>query len=587
MTKSSESGTVGALGAKISTSLMFSHLAEFAKRVKLSGTAEELESFRYLQAVLDGYGYVTSLIQHDAYISLPGRVLVEVAGETPRCITHSFSRSSPDRGLTGLVVYVGQGTDGDFASVDVKGRVVLVDGLATPAASLRASRAGARGQIHISPHEHLHEMCISPVWGSPDTDTVHLLPTTVVLTIGRSAGERIKARIADGKPVEATINAEIDTGWRATPLLVAELPPQDQTEGPFVLFSGHHDTWHYGVMDNGGANAVMLEVARIVAGRRTEWRRGLRLCFWSGHSHGRYSGSAWYADHRWQELERRCAVHVYVDSAGAKGNTVLADMPVCAELKTFAREVILEQGQQELTGLRMSRAGDQSFWGIGVPSLFMTVGEQPLGSGENVLGSIFAGSGRKGAGFGWWWHTPDDTLDKMDEGLLGRDTRIYLHAIWALLTSPILPLDYEAYAASLAAELGSLRDAVGPVLDVRGVIARVEHLAAGARALKEQAAGSDALDDELANAALMKLSRCLVPLDYTSGDRFGHDPALPQAAFPVLDPLRMLVAMREGSESARFAAVGAVRTCNRIRSAIEEAIQIVEGALSPNPVKRN
>src|SRR5215203_4012821 len=62
---------------------MFSHLAEFAKRVKLSGTAEELESFRYLQALLGGYGYVTRLIQHDAYISLPGRALVEVAGETP------------------------------------------------------------------------------------------------------------------------------------------------------------------------------------------------------------------------------------------------------------------------------------------------------------------------------------------------------------------------------------------------------------------------------------------------------------------------------------------------------------------------
>ena len=186
MTGSSE--TVGVLCAKISTSLMFSHLAEFAKRVKLSGTAEELESFRYLKAVLDGYGYVTSLIQHDAYISLPGRALLEVAGETPRCITHSFSRSSPDGGLTGLVVYVGQGTDQDFAAADVKGRVVLVEGLATPAASLRASRAGALGQIHISPHEHLHEMCVSPVWGSPDTETVHMLPSTVVLTIARSAG---------------------------------------------------------------------------------------------------------------------------------------------------------------------------------------------------------------------------------------------------------------------------------------------------------------------------------------------------------------------------------------------------------------
>ena len=85
----------------------------------------------------------------------------------------------------------------------------------------------------------------------------------------------------------------------------------------------------------------------------------------------------------------------------------------------------------------------------------------------------------------------------------------------------------------------------------------------------------------------MKLSRCLVPLDYTSGDRFGHDLALPQAAFPVLDPLRLLVRMPEGSEGARFAAVGAVRARNRIRGAIEEAIQIVEGALGPNPVARN
>ena len=48
---------------------MFSHLREFAKRVKLSGTAEELESFAYLRAVLEGYGYITKLIQHDAYIS--------------------------------------------------------------------------------------------------------------------------------------------------------------------------------------------------------------------------------------------------------------------------------------------------------------------------------------------------------------------------------------------------------------------------------------------------------------------------------------------------------------------------------------
>ena len=63
-------------------------------------------------------------------------------------------------------------TDADFAGATCAGRIVLVDGIANPAVSRRASRAGAVGQMHVSPHQHLHEMCISPVWGSPTQETV-------------------------------------------------------------------------------------------------------------------------------------------------------------------------------------------------------------------------------------------------------------------------------------------------------------------------------------------------------------------------------------------------------------------------------
>ena len=80
-----------------------------------------------------------------------------------------------------------------------------------------------------------------------------------------------------------------------------------------MLYSGHHDTWYYGTMDNGGANATMMEVARLCALRRRDWKRGLRVVFWSGHSHGRYSSSAWYAETHWEELERRALVHVNVE----------------------------------------------------------------------------------------------------------------------------------------------------------------------------------------------------------------------------------------------------------------------------------
>jgi hypothetical protein len=63
------------------------HLEEFARRVRLSGTPEELESFRYLETGMAGFGYATRLLLHDAYISLPGRSRVVVDGREIPSIT--------------------------------------------------------------------------------------------------------------------------------------------------------------------------------------------------------------------------------------------------------------------------------------------------------------------------------------------------------------------------------------------------------------------------------------------------------------------------------------------------------------------
>ncbi len=576
--------TIEQLCSAVSADNMMRHLEEFARRVKLSGTPEELESFRYLQATLDGLGFKTDLILHDAYISLPGAARLEAGSERPACITHSFSRPSGKNGVRGELVYLGSGTDADFARHDVRGRIVLVDGLASPAVSQRATRAGAIGQVHVSVHEHKHEMCISPVWGSPSDATAELLPRTVVLTVAKDDGERLKARVAQGQR-DVTLYAEVDTGWRKTPILVADLATETGGDDePFVMFSGHHDTWYFGVMDNGGANATMLEIARLFSVNRAALRRALRLCFWSGHSHGRYSGSAWYADHRWQELARRCLAHVNVDSTGGRGNTMLSDMPTSAELRAVAAEAVREQGGQELTGLRLSRAGDQSFWGVGIPSLFMTAGEQPAEGGQNVAAAIFSGTGRKGAGFGWWWHTPDDTLDKMDADLLVRDTRIYAHALWRLLTDVVVPLDYAAYAEALIEELSALAAVKAKGIDLAGLTAAAQALRAKASELTAAAAGvQNAQQAATIESALLRASRHLVPVDYTSGDRFSHDPALSQSPYPVLDPLRRLDAAAAGSGEVHFLAVAAVRACNRMAHALDEACAAIDAGLATSP----
>jgi hypothetical protein len=479
--------------------------------------------------------------------------------------------------LHGTVVYAGNGRAEDFRAIDARGKIVLLDGMANPSASHSASLAGAIGQVHISPHEHLHEMCVSPVWGSPTQATREALPSTVILTLRKADGDALKRRVQGNAPVAVTLHAEVYTGWRQTPILVAEMPTDDVDE-PFVMFSGHHDTWYYGVMDNGGANATMLEVARLFGLERAKWRRGLRLCFWSGHSHGRYAGSTWYADTHWHELVRRCVVHVNVDSTGAKGNTVLCDAPCSAELCGLAREAIGVRGDQEHDGHRMSRAGDQSFWGIGIPSMFMGMGEQPAGSGDSFIRSVFGGGVRKGAGFGWWWHTPDDTLDKMDPDLLVRDTQIYVHTIGRLLIDRVLPLDYAAAATALHAELARVQQALGGAFDVSGLIDRVITLREKAAAVGALPVADDAAAARI-NQALMAVSRAFVPIDYTTGDRFDHDPALPQSKYPILDVVRRLETVPGGSDGARFLTGGARRACNRLGYALDQANDALTGCL--------
>ena len=116
----------------------------------------------------------------------------------------------------------------------------------------------------------------------------------------------------------------------------------------------------------------------------------------------------------------------------------------------------------------------------------------------------------------------------------------------------------------LLAELASLQGRLEGKLDIGSLVARAERLRDACAALS----GADAQ----VNAALMAIGRALVPLDYTTGDRFDHDPALGLSAWPVLDPLRRLAEAEAGSDAARFAAVSAIRARNRLRDALDRAL---------------
>jgi hypothetical protein len=559
----------------VSGDLLMEHVRTMGAWERESGSPGEAQAYDYIERTLRTYGFAVERGQIDAYISLPeqGRVVLP-GGEVIEGLTHSFSPTTAPDGLDGELVDVGEGTREDLARA--AGKIALVGSLATPGKAWAAQEAGTLGQVFVN-LDHLHNMIVTTVWGTPTPATAGRIPRTPCLSIRGEDARRLRALLQQG-PVRVKLVTRVRTGWMPIPHLVAHV---EGREPGFVLFSGHVDAWHHGAMDNGTANATMLEVARLLGRRRDALRRGLRLAFWSGHSHGRYAGSAWYADVAWHELHRRCVVHLNVDSTGARGATDYSVFHATEEVQGFAEAVVRDVTGQAGQARRFSRAGDQSFWGIGVPSAFMSLSGIPK-QDTDLSRAMYRLFGT--AGFPWWWHTREDTVDKIDPAVLTLDTKVYVAAALRLVNAPILPLDYARVARAVGATLAELTAAGRDRFDLGPAAAAAGHLAERADALagvldRVAAVDADGPATVAANRALVRLSRILVPLAYTTGDRFQHDLALPLAPLAGLQPVRELAGLDPASDTFKFTVAALVRERNRVVHALDEAADVIDDLL--------
>ncbi|MBM7662144.1 hypothetical protein JOC85_002951 [Bacillus mesophilus] len=564
----------------VSKENLMEYTSKVSSEVRLSGTSEELRAFRYVKETLESFGVSTNLQHNDAYISLPISASLKVNSQPVSCITHSMAASTPKDGLQGEIMYVGKGTDEDYENLHIDNKVVILDGLAVPGAVKKAQDFGAIAAIFINA-EYTHEMIVSPVWGNPTPETISLLPNIPVVSVNYHDGLMIKKNLQKGSSsnLHAWIKTEVDTGWRKIPTLTAEIKGSTDSEH-YVLFSGHIDSWHYGAMDNGSANATMIEIARILSHYKTDLRRSLRFAFWSGHSHGRYAGSTLYCDANWEDLHDHCVLHINVDSVGAKDAVVLSEANCMAETKELGGRIVEEFTGQTFYGTRFGRAGDQSFLGAGIPSLFMGLSEQELTNtpATEAFAQLFGG-GRAG-GFGWWWHTTEDTIDKIDPDNLERDCKIYAAVVAKACTDDVIPINQLAAVDELREALLNYQKISINKLDLSVSVKRIEELKNLTSKLQDATVMS--LSDEcitLVNLGLLKLSRILVPLNYVQGDLFHHDPAMKQFIIPALADIEKLASCQEGDEEYYMLKTKLFRQTNKVNYMLKQAILTVEDVL--------
>jgi hypothetical protein len=565
---------------EVSSDTLWKHLNNIIAEERLPGSKGEARAVNYFKRVMQGFGLEVKIHEFESFTSLPISATATVLSPQKRtlgCITHSFSVTTPPGGLEGALVY-----STSKSNEDIEGKFVLCEGLASPALCLSFEQRGAIGIIMINSGDLPTNMIISTVWGQPTPETAQHLPKVAVVSMAKANGQALKSMLGNG-PVGIRLNTEVKTGFWKIPVAVADLEGKVEPE-KFVLFGSHIDSWYKGASDNGTGNACILETARILSKYRDHLRRGVRFVWWSGHSHGRYSGSNWYADSNWEDLYNNAVLDLTVDIIGCKGATDYTNLECVAETYHLGKSIIEEYTGQIPRYRRVRRGGDQSFWGIGLPSLFQLLSLQPPEE---------AGADTLVNGLPWYWHTEADTIDKIDREIFRKDTQIYMAALWRLCTAPVLPYSFAGVADEFKHHMLQLQEKAKGAFDLTPVLEKAAVFREKAEVLeqvcqdvsKKYSASEEIVARqglELAaklNKCLMKLSRELMPVNYCSVDRFDADRAYPIGPFKRLHPIADLGDMDRDDAPFKFLERKMVRERNRVCHALDQALEFMAEAL--------
>ncbi len=554
--------------AAITTDALMTWASAIAEHVRPSGSPGENAAIDTIVAVLEAHRVPVVVHELSAYASDPVSASVSIPGTgfSPPAITMAYSAASP--GTVGDAVDMGtladlprleagtgerlviKGEEFGADLPDLTGRVAIVDGQPRNVPTIALARMGAAAVVFVNPEERLNELIVTSTWGSPSLMNHHRLPRIPVAQIMRSAGEELRARMAAG-PVELRVETELATGWKPMRLAVAAIEPTEAEGAPYVVLGGHIDGWHHAATDEAASNAAMLALALAFHDVRDRLRHGLVVAWWPGHSNARYAGSTWFADEFFTELRARALAYMNIDGIGQMGAKVFG-ASASEAFHPFASRVVEETQGVRISPSRPGRNSDQVFNGVGLPLIQFNHTRTAEDGGY------------------WWWHTTEDTYDKIDGDVLKTDTDIYVHALAEMLAGARYPVSLVAQVEALGAAGAARDEAAGGALQLdRHLGEPMERLREVAAELDERA-GAGAIGPLDQVAFLRPLHRVMyVPLN-----NYHPDPGITLGPLPGLAPARILVEEEAGSDRRGFALPVLVRERNRLVEAVDEALRI-------------
>src|SRR6202453_3822046 len=212
------------------------------------------------------------------------------------------------------LVDVGDGaSEDDYSGKDVRGKIVLADGVLARVQELAIVQRGAAGIVSDMPNQ-------TTAWSGLDTTVVrwgHLearQSSGFAFMVSRQTAEAMRSRLRSGERIILNAHVKATVGPGHWTVVTATIPGTDPTAGE-IVYSCHLDRQRPGANDNGSGCVTILESARVLAhliesGQLPRPPRTLRFT-WGPEVEGTM---AFLATH--PEIKQRLRADIHMDLVG-------------------------------------------------------------------------------------------------------------------------------------------------------------------------------------------------------------------------------------------------------------------------------
>lgn len=500
---------------------------------RIAGTKEIEKAANYIVNELLKYGLKAYIEKFPIYHSYPKEALLKVLEPEQMLIEAKpcgHISSTLLEGITGELVYVGPGGYDDYKGKKVKGKIVLTEMSWDPPRPEKARIAfeyGAKALIIMNwgsiDNPVIQKGAVKSVWGNPTPEGWNKIPRITVISITRSAGEYLKDLLKKYGKVKIWLYGESKNLWVDATQPMANM---NVNKEEFIVVGGHIEAWGKTAICNSSGNAMMMEIARVLAQHKDKLNRNIVFGFWDGHEIAEAAGSAWFVDKYWSELDENCIAYVNIDNPGI----IETEIPVvrCSlELRDFTLNLIREVWGREGVWKPTYMGGDESFMGIGVP--YISFSTQYTEEKVRKLNYAILSP---------WLHSEADTIDKIDLKLYEKHLEFYLKLIFRFCNSIILPYNHKIVIEELLKNLKIYEEkvitktnvSINDVIERTNLLYKIVHEFDEVKRVVEEEYEEHGLKSKLElkvnviNKVLIRLSHELSHVMMTEAGRYDYDP---------------------------------------------------------------